>query len=350
MRRNNRTIYLLTILLICINFYSCNIVGHRFFRNDIKIGFLSDIGVLKENNFNEQSYQGLLKAQKEFQLKVENIENKDKESIEKNLRELATNNVLVIVIGEGMAGGINKISKDFADKSFAIIDGKSDNENVKTVVFNEQEGAFLMGVIAGRITKTNKVGFVGGKNGDVLERFYAGYVAGVKQVNKIAAEELISRKNARYTMDFNDENKAYYAAKELYESGCDIIFQATGEAGEGVFKAAKEVNKLAIGSDQDQAEIYKQYDDVIISSMIKKVNEATYDICKEVASGTFKSGEKYVSTLGLKDGYIDIAPSTEGKISKQLLSEVNRYKKRIIEQEFQIPERLQQIKEYKVSK
>lgn len=341
--------YFFLVLIFALNMAltACGIEESRFFRKTSKIGFLSDVGVYKENNFNEQSYKGVLRAKEDFPLKVEALENTSKDSIEKKLKSLANKNNVVIVAGEGLNSAVDKVSKDYSNKIFAIIDGKSNNENVKTVRFKEQEGSFLMGVLAGRITKSNKVGFVGGENLEVLERFYSGYVSGVKQVNKEAAEELISRKNSRYTMDFHDVDKAYKAAKELYASGCDIIYQAVGEAGVGVFKAALEDNKLAIGVDQDQGAVFAEYSKVILSSMMKKVDQATYDICQEVATGTFKSGKNHIKMLGLKEGYIDVAPSTKDKISEELMSEINMYKDKIIRKEINIPENLSLIKEYK---
>lgn len=344
--KKRRLSYFIIIILISSNLCSCNIIENTFLRKTTKIGFLSDKGVFKENNFNEQSYKGVLEAVQDFNIKSVSVENDSKETIEKNLRKLTNKTDLIIVTGEDMNVALNKISKDFSDKIFAIIDGKSDNENVKSVKFKEQEGAFLVGVLAGRLTKSNKVGFIGGDMDDVLERFYTGYAAGVNNVNKIASESLLNGETARYTMDFKDKDKAYNIAKELYEDGCDIIFQAVGEAGEGVFKAAMEENKYVIGVDQDQAEIYKEYSSVIMSSMIKRVDKATYEVCKEVATGTFKSGKNYITTLGLKDGYIDIAPSTEQKISKNLMNEINDYKNKIIEEKFIVPEKTIQIKEY----
>ncbi len=202
-----------------------------------------------------------------------------------------------------------------------------------------------MGVIAGKMTKTNKVGFIGGKDSAPINKFEVGFIAGVKSVNPEAAKGLIGTKDkpgsmVKYADSFGDTNKGYELGKSLYGAGCDVVYHAAGGVGIGLFKSAKELNKpdkkiWAIGVDRDQAVELKEYADIILSSMIKRVDVATFNATKEVVDGTFKGG-KHIE-LGLKEDGVDIAPTSNKNTTKDVLDLVEKYKKAIKEDKIKVP-------------
>ena len=151
-----------------------------------------------------------------------------------------------------MADAMTAIAKKYPDKKFAIIDSVVNAKNVLSLNFKEQEGSFLTGIIAGKMTKTNKIGFIGGKDFELINRFAAGYIAGAKSVNPNVKFDI------RYADDFANPTKGEELATSMYNGGCDIVYHAAGGTGLGLFKAAKSMSKpdkklWAIGVDQDQS-------------------------------------------------------------------------------------------------
>jgi basic membrane protein A len=133
-----------------------------------------------------------------------------------------------------MADAVTKVAKASPDKKFAIIDSEVKLPNVMSIMFKEHEGSFLVGVVAAKTSTTGKIGFVGGIDMPLIQKFEAGFIAGVKSVNPAAAKDLENRKNVRYANSFSDVNKGYELAKSLYNSGCDVVYHAAGGCGLGV--------------------------------------------------------------------------------------------------------------------
>ncbi|MEG2256561.1 MAG: BMP family ABC transporter substrate-binding protein, partial [Cetobacterium sp.] len=191
-------------------------------------------------------------------------------------------------IGFQLADAVANVAKNNPDANLAIIDSVVEADNVLSVMFKEEEGSFLVGVIAGLTTKTNKVGFIGGKDSDAIQKFEAGFAAGVAAVNPEAAKGLISSdgiatgSTVKYADSFGDVNKGYELAKSLYNEGCDVIYHAAGGVGIGLFQATQELRKdgkevWAIGVDMDQAVSLPEFADSILTSMVKRVDDSTYD-------------------------------------------------------------------------
>ncbi len=312
-------------------------IGEVSIAKTLRIGLNADTAGIDDVGFNNSAYEGLVKAKKDFRIKYGILQSKKVEDYEKNITNLTKHNSLIFGIGFRMKDSIENVAKNNTDKSFVIIDNVSDLANVKSVTFKDEEGAFLMGIIAGKMTKTNKVGFIGGVEAPIIEQIASGFTYGVKTVNEEAATDLINKNNIRYTMDFYNEEKGYNAAKELYSRGVDVIFHGAGKCGIGVFKAAKEEGRYAIGIDEDQGEELKEYSDCILSSMIKKTDLVVYSSIKEFLKGTFRSGKDNALDLGLKEGAIDIASSTKNKVPEDILNVVNKYKESIIGGEMKIP-------------
>ena len=347
-RRFLATIALIMIVIMQVNGCSSNMNKEKKEdRSKSKIAMVIDKGGLIDKSFYDAANIGLNKIEKEYGIKPTIIESSDEENYGKNLKSAAKDNDLIIAAGFTMKNSLEKIAIDTADKSFVIIDAVVDEPNVKSVVFKEEEGSFLMGIIAGKMTKTNKVGFIGGIESEIIERFEAGFIAGVKTVNEAAAEGLLSKKNVKYAGNFNDSNKGYELGKSLYNDGCDIVYHASGTVGLGLFKAAKEMNKWAIGVDQDQGTIVSEYKNNILSSMVKYVDKATYEVAKEFIKGQFKGGKDNVMKLGLKEEGVGIAASTKENTPKEIVDLVEKYKKAIAASEFDVPTSISKVKEFK---
>jgi len=305
----------------------------------IIIGLSTDEGGLNDKSFNQSADTGIKRAQAEFGIEYKAIESKSKDDYESNFDALVSEGCqLVFGVGFQMQPAVQNIAAKYPDTNFAIIDAEVDLPNVQSILFKEHEGSFLMGVIAGKMSKTGKVGFIGGRDGDVIQRFESGFTAGVLSVNPEAGKGLQSKDGeaygvmVRYADDFADAAKGYEAAKQLYSAGCDVIYHAAGGVGLGLFKAAKELRDdgkdvWAIGVDMDQAVTVPEYASVLLSSMMKGVDAATYTATKEIVEGTFKGGK--VTTLGLNEGGVGIAPSTNVNTPQEVIDLVKQYEEAI---------------------
>ena len=326
-------------------------------KSEVLIGLSTDEGGLNDKSFNQSADEGVKKAKTEFGFDYKAIESKKKEDYNANLESLVEEGSnLTFAIGFQMADAMKEVATAHADKNFAIIDSVVELPNVASITFKEQEGSFLMGIIAGKMTKTNKIGFIGGKDFDLINRFEAGFAAGVKAVNPEAAKGLISAdgkaagKTVKYADSFDDSAKGYELAKSLYQDGCDIVYHAAGGVGIGLFKAAKELKDggkavWAIGVDMDQSLTVPEYADVILSSMMKRVDTATYNEAKAIAKNEFKGGT--VITLGLKEQGVGIAPTSSKNVPKDVLDEVKKYEDKVIAGEIVVPGNRQQAIDYK---
>ncbi|MCB2292897.1 BMP family ABC transporter substrate-binding protein [Clostridium algoriphilum] len=326
-------------------------------KSTVTIGLSTDEGGLNDKSFNQSANAGVNKAKGEDGFKYTPIESKQKEDYTPNLETLVENGSnLTFAIGYQMADAITEVAKNHTDSNFAIIDSVVNLPNVVSINFKEQEGSFLMGVIAGRMTKTNKIGFIGGKDTELISRFESGFVAGVKSVNPEAAKGLTSTNGkspgstVKYADSFDDSAKGYEIAKSLYQDGCDVVYHAAGGVGIGLFKAAKELkdNKKqvwAIGVDMDQSLTVPQYADVILSSMIKRVDTATYNESKAQVNEKFKGGTSL--TLGLKEKGVGIADTSGKNVPKTVLDEVKKYENKIITGEIVVPVNRKEVMSFK---
>ena len=194
----------------------------------------------EENYFTDLAVDGLERIKKEYGARIEVFDTNSSEDYEKRLREAAQNNDLTFASAFKFLESLNNVAKDYPDKNFAIVDTVSDLPNVKSIDFKDEEGAFLMGIIAGNTTKTNKVGFIGAIKEELIETFLSGFMAGLKVSNEEAYKNIRKGNLVQYIGNFNDQKKANDIAKKMYDEGADIIFESAGEAGKGLFKAAKE--------------------------------------------------------------------------------------------------------------
>lgn len=312
--------------------------------SNVKVGLSTDEGGRGDKSFNDAAIAGLEKFGSEYGVKPTIVESKQASQYVQNLENLSKTNDLTIAVGYKMGDAMKSVSETVKDKKFLIVDMVVDSPNVKSVLFKEQEGSYLMGVIAGKLTKTNKVGFIGGVESAVIDRFHAGFIAGVMSVNPEAGKLLLDKTNVKYAGNFSDTNKGKELAKALYNSGVDIIFHAAGGVGLGLFDAAKEMNKFAIGVDSDQAAMLPDFKNVILVSMLKKVDVAVYNASKEFAENNFKSG---VTVLGLKENAVGLSPTQHDlvKNNAELQKLLEETSKKIQDGSIKVPATVKELDE-----
>jgi basic membrane protein A and related proteins len=244
----------------------------------------------------------------------------------------------VIGVGFIFSDDITKLAKDFPNTKFACIDYNlpqgvaAPPPNLVGLRFREHEGSFLVGAIAGRVTKTKKLGFIGGMKIPLIRRFEAGFAAGVKHVCPDCT--VLSAYAGTEPKAFADPTKGKELALAQYSRGVDIIYHASGKTGDGVFDAAKEQKKFAIGVDSDQ---FHAAPCCVLTSMIKKVDVAVFETAKKVVENKFESG---VYEFGLADNGVGFVydDNNKGFIPQAVIDEVNQISKQIIDGAIKVPQ------------
>ena len=288
----------------------------------LKVAIVTDVGGVNDQSFNQSAWEGLQKAKKDLGVKTSYQESKQDADYQSNLETLYdAGNDLIWGIGFKMADAILKAAKQNPKQKYAIIDysfGDKTPPNVLGVMFKAEEGAFLAGYISAKMSKTNTIGFIGGMSVPIIHSFQYGFKAGAKEANKkiIVLEQ--------YSESFTDAAKGKAIANQMISKNADVVFHAAGAVGDGVIEAAKEKNKMAVGVDRDQN--YLAPKNVITSSM-KRVDNAIFQVVSDLKKGTFKGGT--TQSFGLKDGAVDIAPTTVKMIPVALLKEVDSIKKQL---------------------
>lgn len=306
-----------------------------------EVGLVFDVGGRGDKSFNDQAYRGLQLAKDSLGIKYQYIEPGGGADRESALRQLASQKSIGLIFGVGFmfTDDITTVAKAFPDKEFACIDYTYDStktlpKNLIPIEFKENEGSFLVGAIAGLMTKTNKVGFIGGMESPLIKKFQVGYQAGVEYVNP-KCKVLVAYAGVTDEA-FKNPSKGKELALSQYSQGADIIYHAAGVTGLGVFVAAKEMNKYAIGVDMDQ---WNEAPGHVLTSMVKKGDVAVFDVIREWKEGKFKGGKPMV--LGLKDNGIDFVYDKENAplIPKKVYQRVQQLRKQIIEGKLVVPSR-----------
>ena len=307
----------------------------------LKVGMITDVGGVNDESFNQTSWEGLQAVQKELgedKVQVNYLESKQDSDYVPNIEQFVDDEYdLIIGIGYKLADAIEDAAEDYPDQKFAIVDHSYEKqpENVTSLLFENNVAAYLVGLIAGQMTETDKVAFIGGMESVVIKEFEVGYKAGVKDANP-DAEVLV-----QYANSFSDSALGKSIATSMFANGVDIVFPCAGAVGNGSIEAAKEANKLAIGVDKDQN--YLAPDHVITSAM-KNVNIAIADVVKALVDGSYVSGEVKINTLAT--GSVGIAPTTEKNVPADVLSFVEEKSKEIIDGKIKVPETEEEYKAY----
>lgn len=329
-------VFYIAIISLCICFTSCgkkesNTTTTTGDKPKLKVGLVFDIGGRGDKSFNDAAYKGLERAQKELGIEFEVIDPGDGADRESALRRLASKEDVNLVFGVGFifTEDINRIAEQFPNKKFGCIDytvtdPNSIPKNVSALEFKEEEGSFLVGAIAGLKTKTNKVGFLGGMESALIKKFEAGYIQGVKHVNP-SCDVLVGYVSVT-AEGFKNPGKGQEISLSQYSNGADIIYHASGLSGLGLFEAARDQKKLAIGVDLDQ---HDEAPGHVLTSMTKQVEESVFQTIKDVVNNSFKSG---VKTFGLKEKGVDYVYENKNKdlITEDIYKKVEELRTKII--------------------
>ncbi len=299
----------------------------------LRVGLVLDKGGKDDKSFNSSAYAGATRAEKDLKIELKYVEATDTNAIENMHRSFARKNFdLVIGIGFAQVEAVKKVAAQFPKIKFAIIDGEITAANVRSLMFEEHEGSFLVGALAALKSTTGKVGFIGGMDIPLIRRFAVGYAAGAKYVNpKVqVVENFIGVTGEAW----NNPAKAKELALSQFTQNVDVTFVAAGASGSGAFDAAEDRKKFAIGVDSNQNWMKPGS---ILTSMIKGVNVAVYDTIKATQEGKFTPG---LERFGLKNNGVDYAIDqyNEKLITGEIKKKVDEIKKKIIAGQIQVPD------------
>ena len=254
-----------------------------------------DMGGKFDKSFNQAGFDGAERWKKETGKTYIEFEISNPAQREQAQRRMAERGASPIVgIGFSQGSSLEKVAKDFPKQQFAIIDSVINLPNVQSIVFKEHEGSFLVGMMAALASKTGKVGFVGGMDIPLIRRFQCGYEQGAKYANPKV--EVSANMTGTTPTAWNDPARGAELAKSQFAGGVDVVFAAAGGTGIGVYQAAKDSGKLAIGVDSNQNHVQPG---TMLTSMVKRVDVAVYNAFKGVTPG--------MTSLGLKEGGVDYA-------------------------------------------
>lgn len=295
--------------------------------SEIKVGMVTDVGGVNDGSFNQSSWEGLQRAADDLGIQVQYLESKTDADYKANLETFIDEEYdLIISVGFALADATKAAAEANPDQKFAIIDDASiELPNVTCLMFKQAQASYLVGYVAGLTTESNKVGFVLGMSTPVMHEFGYGYCAGVLDANPDAT---ILQQNAN---SFADTAGGKSAATTMITDGADVIFHAAGGTGLGVIEGCKEKGIWAIGVDSDQSSLAPE---TILTSAMKRVDNASYEAAKAVCEGTLQSG---VITYDLAAGGVDIAPTTTN-LSDDVIKAVEDVKAKIISGEIVVPE------------
>ncbi len=297
----------------------------------LRIGLVTDAAGIDDGSFNMSAWEGLKKAKAEAQIETKYLESHEQADYKTNLSGLAEQGYdLVFAVGFLMEDALKEVAAAYPNTKFAIIDGSApDSPNCVSLKFREQEGCFLAGYLAGRMSKSKAIGFVGGLESPLMKRFEVGYRAGAKTA------DIASRVVVKYVGNWTDVGKGKEVALASMRDGADILFVAAGKGGLGALDAVAErgAGFYGIGVDKDQDDLHKGR---ILTSMMKGVDAAVYGVSKDLAAGTWSGGERVV---GIKEGGIKLSPMrfTKQDVAPAILAKLDSLSKAISDGKILVP-------------
>jgi basic membrane protein A len=319
---------------------------------DLQVGVAFDIGGLGDKSFNDAANAGLQQAIADGLVcednAVVNEANSTGSDRDQNVQALADAGMnLIVGVGFAFSPGINTIAPDYPDVNFMIVDGyatcgtacglTNDADaipNVADYTFREQEGSFLVGAAAVLKCQCKTIGFLGGQTGPLIEKFQAGYEAGAAQIDPEV--EVLVEYIGDDTTAFNDPVKGEQLSTAMYDDGAEIIYHAAGASGAGLFNAAVEAQKLAIGVDSDQyLTASPEQQPLILTSMLKRVDVAVYNAIEAVGSGGDLGGSQ---VFGMAEDGVDYATSNPEELTSDITEQLDEFKQQIIDGTIVVPE------------
>jgi basic membrane protein A len=313
-------------------------------QSDVRVALSFDIGGRGDLGFNDAAYRGMQRAVDDGLVAAGNTDylesNASGSNRDANTETLADEGFdLIVCVGYAFSPGVNELAKQYPDTYFAVVDGYAkDAPNVTNLTFKENEGSFLVGAAAAMKTETGTIGFLGGQEGTgLIEKFQAGYEAGAEAVDPHIRflTEYIGDTSAAY----NNITAGEALSAKMYDEGADVIYHAAGKSGLGLFKAAVEASKLAIGVDSDQSLTASPAERrLILTSMIKHVDTAVHDTIEAVVDGSFVSGYQ---SFGLADDGVGYAVNryndTPELLSEDIQAKLAAFKAQIVAGEIKVP-------------
>ena len=253
-----------------------------------------DIGGKFDKSYNETAYNGAERYKAESGIQYLEAEITSPAMRERAIRDMARRGAhIVFVMGFAQAAAVSAVAREFPDTKFTIIDMVVDLPNVQSVIFKEHEGSFLVGMAAAMASKTGKIGFIGGMDSPLIRKFALGYVEGAKYANPDI--EIYRNMTGTTPVAWNDPVRGGELARRQFDRGADVVYAAAGGTGIGVYQAARNAGKLAIGVDSNQNHLHPG---TMLTSMIKRADVAVYETFKSARNGTWKNGAR---VLGLAE-------------------------------------------------
>lgn len=345
MSKLNRGIALALVMVLAVSLVAFTGCKPKEEAAKPKIGLVFDVGGLGDKSFNDSAYAGLTKAEGEFDIETQYLEptegGADREQLLRSLAEEGYG--LVFAVGFLFTDAVTAAAKDFPNTKFGLIDGfipdLTEESNVACLGFTEHEGSFLVGAAAALKSQTGKIGFIGGMNIPLIQKFECGYRAGAKFVNP-NIEVVVN-----YIGSTGDAFKNPTAGKELalaqYDAGCDVIYHASGQSGVGVIAAAAERQKWVIGVDSDQyLTATPEEQPWVYTSMLKRVDTSVYETIKAFVNGEFKGG---YATFNLAIDGVGYSLSNKDALTSDIQAKVDEIKAKIISGEIVVPSNYEEL-------
>jgi basic membrane protein A and related proteins len=282
------------------------LLGGTAVAQELKPAIVFDRGGKFDKSFNEAAYAGMERFKKETGIEYRDFEITNDAQREQAIQRFARDgHNPIVVVGFSFGTSLEKVAKEFPNTRFTIIDSKIDAPNVRSALFTEHEGSYLVGMMAAMASKTNKVGFVGGMDIPLIRKFACGYVQGVKAAKPAA--EVIQNMTGTTGAAFNDPAKGSELAKSQLDRGADVVYHAAGGTGVGVLRTVADAGKLGIGVDSNQNGLHPGK---VLTSMIKRVDIAVYTTFADAKAGKWAPG---VAVYGLKEEGVGYAMDDNNK-------------------------------------
>jgi basic membrane protein A len=291
-----------TLIVLLAFLWSCPAVAAG---QSLTVGLLAGAGGLGDQSYNDMLFAGLGKAQKIYQYRLIYEETEDSpDSQETGMARLIERGADVIFAnGAGLPTVVDRYAQRYPDKHFVVSDREAGGHpNVAAMVFQAHEGAFLAGVLAGRMTLSGRVGFIGGVDIPAIHSFQVGFAEGVAHADPTVQIEVDFVSSDNDFSGFSNPGKGRRIATAMYLGGVDIIFAVAGLTGNGIIRAAQQADKFAIGVDADQDHMAKGH---VLTSMMKRLDRAAFLEVTRIVQGEFKAG---TTTYSLANGGVSLSP------------------------------------------
>ncbi|MEM7300029.1 MAG: BMP family ABC transporter substrate-binding protein [Pseudomonadota bacterium] len=284
-------------------------------------GLIIDLGGKFDKSFNEAAYNGAQRWVKDTGGSYSETELQSEAQREQNMRKMAERGANpIVVLGFANASTLDKVAPDYPDTKFAIVDMVVNQPNVKSIVFSEHQGSYLVGMLAGMASKSGTVGFIGGMDVPLIRKFACGYAQGVKAVNPDA--KVVQNMTGTTPSAWNDPVKGAELTKAQISQGADVVYAAAGGTGVGVLQAAADAGVFSVGVDSNQNHLHPGS---VLTSMMKRVDNAVYDVFKN----EFKAGIQVMDLANEGVGYA-LDEHNEKLITADMKAKVDEARAKII--------------------